>query len=218
VNNLDAEAKTLLGTDQRHVFKGVVAWDLPFGPGRRFLSNSRGITNGIFGGWTLSSSFRYASGYPMSVASSYYYWGWAGMDWNYSQSRVYSNVNMNGDFSRRFDSASFNPAATGPTVGNLYFDPSNFSNPNWGEFGTGPLYFSDFRGFGQAQENIGLLKNFRFGTDGRFRLQFRFELYNMFNRHYFSDPNTDIASPLFGNVTSTTGSPRAGQLGARFEW
>ena len=72
------------------------------------------------------------------------------------------------------------------------------------------------RGFGWAGEDFGLMKNFTFGS--RYSLQFRFELINVFNRHYYTDPVTDIGSPYFGYVTSTTGQPRQGQVGIRFQF
>lgn len=60
------------------------------------------------------------------------------------------------------------------------------------------------------------MKNVRFAN--RHRMQIRFEVINLFNRRYFANPVTDIGSPLFGQVVSTTGQPRQGQLGVRFEW
>jgi len=63
---------------------------------------------------------------------------------------------------------------------------------------------------------LGVMKDFRFG--GRYRVQVRFELLNIFNRKYFSNPVTTINSANFGNVISLTGTPRQGQIGLRFEW
>jgi outer membrane receptor protein involved in Fe transport len=60
------------------------------------------------------------------------------------------------------------------------------------------------------------MKNIRGGD--RYRIQIRFELINAFNRRYFADPVTTIGNPLFGQVISTTGQPRQGQLGLRLEW
>jgi outer membrane receptor protein involved in Fe transport len=67
-------------------------------------------------------------------------------------------------------------------------------------------------------ENLSIVKRFGFGKDNRYRLQVRGEFYNLFNRHYFSGPDTNINSSTFGYVTSTAGSPRVGQLAARVEW
>jgi len=209
VTKLDEEAKTVAFYDQRHVFKGYAAWDLPFGKGRHYLSSGGAVVNAILGGWTVSTRFRYNSGFPMGVNSDNWYPLWDGP--------VYANVNANGNFSRQFKGKNFNPADTAQST-NRYFDPASFSNPTNGEFGTGPMYVSKLRGFGSAEEDLGIMKNFRFGADGRFRVQVRGELLNLFNRHYFSNPDTAISSPSFGNVTNVGGSPREGQLGARFEW
>ena len=46
----------------------------------------------------------------------------------------------------------------------------------------------------------------------------RVEFYNLFNRHTFGNPNTDLSSPLFGYVTGVNSAPRTGQFGARFQW
>jgi outer membrane receptor protein involved in Fe transport len=74
------------------------------------------------------------------------------------------------------------------------------------------------RGFGYADEDATLLKNTAFGENGKYRLSFRVEFYNLFNRHYYSNPNTDITSAQFGFTTGLTGNGRNGQFGARFQW
>jgi len=51
------------------------------------------------------------------------------------------------------------------------------------------------RGFGITSENVSLLKNTSFGHEGRYKLQFRVEFYNLFNRHTFANPITDLTSP-----------------------
>ena len=206
VTQLSQAAKTVLPYDQTHVFKGYFSWDLPFGSGQAYLSSTNGALNAMVGGWTISSSFRYDSGFPLRVVSNYWYPGWE---------TIYANMNPNGNFGRKFDSRNFD-AGNSAAAGNLYFDPSNFSNPTYGDFGT-PRLPTQLRGFGGAYENVGVMKSFQFKE--RYKLQFRFEIYNIFNRHYFSDPNTDIGNAaLFGHVTSTTGSPREGQFGMRFQW
>ena len=47
---------------------------------------------------------------------------------------------------------------------NQYFDTSNFSNPAYGEFGTGPGRFEEVRGSGGADEDLGLMKHFTVGS------------------------------------------------------
>jgi hypothetical protein len=209
VTNLDQEAEVIDANDRMHILKGYVAWQLPFGKGRRFLNDARGLTQGLLGGWTVSALFRYHSGVPLRVTSNSYYAGWT--DFGYP---IYVNANPSGDFSGQFSGNFDQTNAASP--GNRYFDPKAFSNPAYGEFGTGPGYFKQLRGFGAAYEDVGIMKNIAIGD--RYNLQVRFELINVFNRHYYDDPETDIGSPLFGQVVSTTGSPRQGQLGIRFEF
>jgi len=210
VTKLDEEAKAPLFYDQKHIVKGYVMYELPFGKGKRFAPDAGGILNAFIGGWTIGSMFRYNSGSPIGVNSNNWYAGW--------ERPIYAVRNPDGNYQRNFNAANFNygdPAASG----NLYFDPANFSNPAYGDLGTVPMYRSDFRGFGWSNEDVMFLKSFRFAE--RFRVQFRFEMYNIFNRHHFRDPNTNIGNPSdqpFGYVTGIVGSPREGQIGARFEW
>ena len=205
MNNLDFEADVIGFNDQTHVLKGYVAWELPFGKGRRYM-NTGGWKDALLGGWQVSMMFKYTSGFPLAITSNNYMAGW-----DYP---TYVNANPNGNYDVMFD-GNYDAGNQGAT-GNQYFDKSNFSNPAYGEFGEGPGRFEEVRGFGWAGEDFGLMKNFTFG--GRYSLQLRLELINVFNRHYYTDPVTDIGSPYFGYVTSTTGQPRQGQVGIRFQF
>lgn len=210
VRRLDDEARVIDNSDRAHIFKGYVAWALPFGKGRHFLRNTGGLGEALLGGWTASMIFRYESGAPLRILSRNRYTGWS--DFGYP---IYVNADPNGNFDRQFNAGNFDQAD--PTAaGNRYFDPSAFSNPPYGELGTGPGYFKQLRGFGGAYEDFGLMKNV--SLSNRHRVQIRFEIINLFNRRYFMNPVTDIGSNLFGQVTGTTGQPRQGQLGVRFEW
>lgn len=209
VTKLDEEARVIDANDRTHILKGYVAWQLPFGKGRKFLSDAGSLTEALLGGWTVSALFRYHSGLPLRVVSNRYYAGWT--DFGYP---IYVNANPNGDYSRQFSGDFDQKNASAP--GNRYFDPTLFSNPAHGEFGSGPGYFERLRGFGRAYEDLGIMKNISIGD--RYNLQIRFELINVFNRHYYADPVTNIGNPLFGQVVSTTGEPRQGQLGIRFEF
>ena len=77
-------------------------------------------------------------------------------------------------------------------------------------------YYPKLRAFGSKSESVSILKNFQILE--RVRLQFRAEFSDVFNRHYFNYPITDINSKLFGQVTSVSGLPRQGQLGFRFHF
>jgi hypothetical protein len=209
VTKLDAEAKVIDANDMTHVLKGFVTWELPLGKGRRFL-NRAGAADALLGGWQLSVMFKHFSGTPIAIISSASYTGWS--TYGYP---IYVNADPNGNFGNQFNPDSFDIAAPGG-AGNRYFDPKAFSNPAYGEFGKGPRFFEQLRSFSRSYEDLGLLKNI--SVAGRFRAQVRFELINVFNRKYFSNPITAISNPNFGNVISLTGEPRQGQVGLRFEW
>ena len=208
VNNLGFEADVIGFNDMTHVLKGYLAWELPFGQGRRFM-NTGGWKDALLGGWQLSVLFKYTTGLPLAITSNGYIAGWS--DFGYP---IYANANPNGNYDVMFDGNY--DAGDQAARSNQYFDPKNFSNPAYGEFGKGPGRFEQVRGFGWAGEDLGLLKNFSFGS--RYSLQLRLELINVLNRHYYTDPVTDIGSQYFGSVTSTTGQPRQGQVGIRFQW
>jgi outer membrane receptor protein involved in Fe transport len=210
VTQLDAEAKIIDANDMTHVFKGFATWQLPVGHGHRFLDRP-GALDAVLGGWQLSVMVKYISGSPIGVTSSNSYTGWTP---NYGYP-IYVNADPNGNYSNQFDPGRFDITKAADPV-NRYFDPKLFSNPAYGEFGKGPRYFEQLRTFSRAYENLGLLKNFR--VAGRFSAQVRFELINVFNRKYFSNPITTINNPSFGNVISLTGEPRQGQIGLRLEW
>jgi hypothetical protein len=210
VRKLDEEANVIDPNDRTHVFKGYIAWELPFGSGRRFMSGAGPVANALVSGWSVSSIFRYHSGTPLRVVSNNSYTGWSTFGYP-----IYANVDPNADLRSQFDPDAFDQTNTA-AAGNRYFDPKAFSNPSYGQLGAGPGFLEQLRGFGGAYEDLGIMKNIRGGD--RYRVQIRFELINAFNRRYFADPVTSIGNPLFGQVISTTGQPRQGQLGLRLEW
>jgi hypothetical protein len=207
VMRLDQEAATIGANDRMHVAKGFLSWMLPFGTGQRFFSDSSGATRALVSGWTISAVLRYESGLPLAIRSNNSYAGWS--------YPIYANVTPGVALDADFDSSRFNPADLADPA-NRYFNPSAFSNPAYGSLGSGPARLADLRGFGGAYEDLGILKDIRFG---RFTAQVKFELINVFNRHYFANPETNLGSPYFGQVTSAGAqTPRQGQLGLRFQW
>lgn len=209
-SNLGQEASLPTSGDARHIVKGYVTYQLPVGRGKRFLS-SNALADKFIGGWEASALLRYNSGNPIFVYAQNPYTG---------ISALYPNVDLHGNFSRQFRKGSFVPYSGGstPPSGDRYFDSTLYSQPAPGQLGSGPEVVSANRGFGYSDEDATLLKNTTFGTEGKYRLSFRVEFYNLLNRHYYSNPNTDITSPEFGYTTGVTGNGRNGQFGTRFQW
>lgn len=68
---------TKTGLEQRlaefdipHTFSGMVAYELPFGKGKRFLSSVHPAANMIVGGWNLNVQYVYRSGQPIEFPNA----------------------------------------------------------------------------------------------------------------------------------------------------
>ena len=202
VYNLEQERHTISSFDQKHVVKGYVLYELPFGPGRTFLSGSGAVLNAVVGGWSVSAGFRYNMGFPLRIPANVYYPG---------INNVYANIVSGCDISAHWNGK----------VGGTYFNPDCFTNPISGEFGNAPGYLAELRGPGYASEDFGVSKSHRFGGE-RYQLRVSFQMFNVFNRHGFKEPNTQIGTTDFGKVLPENlnglPGPRVGQFGARLSF
>lgn len=199
--------------------KGYLTYVLPFGRGRKFLSGSGRFVNPLVSGWEGGATVAYSNAANLgAVGSTNYYPGW---------SAVYTNVAQGASFKNTFKkyNPAWNPTVAGaaPDPDSLYVNPANFSNPTYGYLGNSPTSFCgcrgypNWRGWATPSENASLLKKTHFGPDNRFTMTLRAEFFDVFNRHYWDNPNTTFSSAYFGHVTGAYGN-RTGQLGARFEW
>jgi hypothetical protein len=208
IYNLLESARTVVSYDQTHIFKGYVAFELPVGRQRRFLSNLAPALNAVLGGWEATGIFRYNSGNPLGVFANVWYPGWEGP--------IYADYDSSIDLGRQFSESQFNPGVPN-AAGNRYFNPAAFSNPLGHNLGNGRRLYTKLRGFGYAGEDFGLMKKIRVAE--RAEMQLRAEFLNVFNRHYFANPRTNMGdTATFGSVTSTTGNPRNIQFGLRLDW
>ena len=214
-SNMHQAAHALTGYDTTHVVKGFVSLELPFGKGRTFLANQNRIVNSIVSGWTLAGIVTYQTGQPFRVGAANPYWPlW---------SNIYPQFNLSG-FKGPNNPRKFVPVPPGgtPPPGNFYMPTSVVSNPAPGVLPPSP-YNSRLRCPGQANESASLLKNFYMGSDGQYRLSFRTEFYNLFNRHYYNINGcygtvAPIGTSFFGQIFSVTDNPRQGQFAIRFEF
>jgi len=146
--------------------------ELPFGPGKRWLSS--GIGAAILGGWQLNGIFSAVSGDVLTVTSS-------GTSLNLPGSTqvadlVKSKVEIFGRTGR----------------GESWFDPFAFAPVTEARFGTAG--FNILRGPGYVNLDLGIFREFRLAE--RWRLQFRIESFNFTNTPHFSNPGTNRSSLL----------------------
>ena len=69
------------------------------------------------------------------------------------------------------------------------------------------------RGPGRENVDFSLFKNFQLTE--RFKLQFRAEMFNLFNHAQFDIPNASVGNPNAGIITGIVGSPRQMQFALR---
>jgi hypothetical protein len=67
----------------------------------------------------------------------------------------------------------------------------------------GTLGFNSLRGFGFSQFDLAVRR--QFSVNEQFKVQFRAEVFNLFNRANFANPNNVLSSPFFGQATQMLG-------------
>jgi hypothetical protein len=179
--------------DQRHRSAFSFGYELPFGREKRWLSDG-GVLSQVFGNWQVQGIARAASGFPFTVTST-----------NVCQcgSFVPQRVNLArpGEFGQLDDPA---PAR--------WFDVPAYTRPDPGTQGTAGR--NTVRGPGTQQVDVSFMKRVPLGST---RLEFRAEIFNLFNHTNFGNPDANIANTTAG-VISTADDGRNMQFGLRFIW
>jgi hypothetical protein len=186
---------------QRLVISYVL--DLPFGHGKRYISNATGAVDKLVSGWGVDGVTVFQKGFPL----------------------VFTNGNPNyttsfggGSRPNFVAGCSKGGRATGTSKLNEWFNTSCFVSPADFTFGNESRTDPSLRGSGVNNFDFALFKRTQFGPDDRLGLEFRTEFFNLFNRTQFAPPNTSVGSANFGVVTSTAAgtNPRLIQFGLKF--
>jgi hypothetical protein len=190
--------------DVRQVFNASAVYQLPFGAGRRFLS-SPGLGRTVFGGWELSGVGTARTGLPVNVTV------------NRSNSAVPGGYSVSS--SERPNVYANVPIAPAMQTAGNWINAAAFYLPADGTFGN--LGRNVLSGPGLWQVDAALAKRIPFTE--RLGMQFRAEVFNVFNRAQYGQPNANLSTPgNFGVITTTvnegatgSGTPRQIQLGVR---
>ncbi len=159
---------------------------------------------GLLGGWQLNSLFTMFSGTPFTVYSG-------------------TDTSGTGEYDDRAEVIG-NPFANVPAsnhaTGTMYwFNPAAFALPAQGTYSNETR--NEFYGPATHQIDFSLFKNFK--VKERVTIQFRAEIFNLFNFRNLSEPVNNVSSSSLGQITSTydvsygspgigTGAPRNVQL------
>jgi hypothetical protein len=203
---------SIAGNDQTHLLAISGVYELPIGPGKKFLNKGGHLAKNIIGGWQLSGVFQYASGMPQTVYSS-------------------TGVASNDPFQNGFNRANFDPSIPLKVDYNNYykglpiFNTAAFSDAGFAP-GNEPRVIAQLRNPFSSNENIGLSKRFFFGE--HVIAELRVEFFNVLNRMQICgvgqggqglDNKVNDGSSQFGLINPTGGvsgtcqanTPRQGQ-------
>jgi hypothetical protein len=186
-------------------------WNMPFGSTMAKLHDQR--LNYLIQGWEVGSVLTVESGPPFTPVVS----------GNISGADEINNATVQTDTDRpNVVSGTFYPSKRTPQQWVL---PLAFSTPSADTFGNAGRNI--LRGPGLGSCDFSVLRNFRLGETAK--LQFRAEIFNIFNRANFDIPQNNVNSPSFGQIFNTIqpvaglasggpGEPRELQLGLRLNW
>ena len=194
--------------DVRHTFNVSAVYNLPLGAGKQHLSRP-GAARAILGNWQLSEIATARTGLPVNVVV------------NRSNSVLPDLYSVSG--SERPDlvpGVSLTPPG-GRTAGD-WINPAAFAIPVPNTFGDAGRNL--VRALGLWQADVALSKTI--GFTERAGLQFRAEVFNLFNRAQYGSPQANFSSPLsFGVITTAvnqgatgSGTPRQFQLALRLSF
>jgi hypothetical protein len=192
--------------DRTHNLQITNLTELPFGPGRRWLT-SRGVLPAIVGGWQVNNILSFTSGTPFNVTASG------------------TSLNAPGNTQRADQVEEDVEILGGIGRGNSYFDPFAFKPVTEARFGTAP--FGAVRGPGYANWDLGIFRDFTLHKTTI--LQFRFEAFNALNTAHFNNPGGNVSSMQLnpdgsirslGGYTEVTGAfgERQLRVGLRLGW
>lgn len=187
--------------DVRHTVTANAVYELPFGKGRRFLQE--GIANAILGGWAFSGVGTARTGIPFNVTV------------NRAAADLPDGVVTTPGRSaptQRPDVIAGQPLYSALQTPDSWLNLGAFRLPARGTWGTLPR--NALRGPGLWQTDIGITRRHRIVE--RASLEFRAEMFNLFNRAQYGSPNANISNPAqFGRITSVVNSAPTGFGGPR---
>ncbi len=178
--------------DLRHRLAFSPVWELPFGNGKDFLTT--GTISKIAGGWQLSPLVQWQTGNPLTATLS----------GNYSNS---------GGTTDRPDIIS-DPNADAPHTPQKWFNTSAFQlRPANGAAGAtysfGNAGVGIIKSPGLTNVDVSLVRTFQ--AREWLKMQFRAEIFNVFNHPNFGYPNTQADNAQFGSISSAL-DPRQSQF------
>lgn len=172
--------------DHRHQFVASGVYELPF------FAGAGGLAEGAFGGWRINAILAAQSGAPFTVN--------LGVD----------RANVGAGPAQRPDQQQDPNLSGADRTADRWFNTSVFSLPAPFTFGSAPRNSVIEPGF--ASVDLALAKTW--ALPGASQVEFRWEIFNLFNRANFDIPSRIFGTPNFGRIFSAKNA-REMQFGLR---
>ncbi len=193
--------------DVRHSFNASAMWMVPVGKGRQYLSNANPAIDALLGGWEIGGIVNARTGLPIDLTLTRNDIAYrvnatgaivnspvVGSDGTVLTTAIVNNP-WGGAFrsNRRPDAVpGVSPFLSSASDKRVFLNPAAFAIPAPGTFGN--LGRWALHGPGLKQFDLTLHK--RFTVNERVNLEFRSEIYNLFNRTNFSNPVSRLNNAL----------------------
>lgn len=177
----------------------------PFGRGQKWGSDWKGFKQAVLGGWQLSGTYQYQSGFPLLWSNNIYY------DPARDPKDLKSNIGQTTDQGiAGLDYPAWDTSGFYIAGGTGRADPRIQLGNNVRRF---PSTLPNVRSDDLHLMDLGLYKTFDLPRD--MKLQLRLEAINALNYTVLWNPNLDPRSANFGLVNQDRNNPRDFQIGAR---
>lgn len=172
--------RSILSINIPHNFQFTGGYELPFGKGKKWLSDNK-FGSALAGGWQISWLYGGFSGYPFTVSADG------------------ASLNAPGSSQRADQVKSSVQKLGGIGLANPFYDPTAFAPVTGARFGT--VGFNTLRSPGTANLDLGLFREF--GITEGIKLQFRAEAFNATNTPHFGAPQSNVSAANFMTINST---------------
>jgi len=218
---------TVMGFHRTHNFRGYATFELPFGPGHLIGSNTGGVLARVIEGWQLGTIFDVSTGAPLNVVATttinrtgtpdivgnFPRDGsviWGNQFGNYFSQQLYSVPDPSCAKVASVLSAFCSNRAIATDAAGQNILLQNAAPGQLGSLGLYPIY-----GPGSWNFDANLQKKIRLAETRQ--VAFRIDARNIFNHPTPGNPNLNINSGTFGQITTKTGSRAlAGQIRLEF--
>jgi hypothetical protein len=199
-NNLQAE-RAVSGFDVPQRLIISYSYDLPFGKGGRFLSGVSGFSDKLISGWGINGISTFQAGFPLTLNTQSNPLSAYGVGTLRPDYTAGCTISTSGSAQQRVDN---------------WFNTTCFTQPPGASLGNLGRTLTAVRTDGIANYDFSIFKSI--AVTERIKVQFRTEIFNIFNRVQFGPPNETLGSSQFGQITGNTAQlnlPRLVQFSLR---